>query len=144
MLCHQKVTQSIPMGKCLESSVFNLAMTAIPGTISNISGCRRRDYVVCRQVRHACTPTGISVSVCCELKELEVSILLSKTSSLLYRRRRRLLSSCLSLFLGGERVCPVERHRCLGSIIDDRVSWHPAVADVLTAGRRALSILRKV
>lgn len=45
-----------------------------------------------------------------------------KTASVLYRRRGRLLPSCLPLFLGGECIRRVKEYRYLGVIIDDRVS----------------------
>lgn len=54
---------------------------------------------------------------------------LPKPSFVLYRRRGHVPSSSLPLFLGGQGVSRVKRHRYLAIIIVDRNTWRPAVAN---------------
>lgn len=149
-----KVTQGVPLRSVLIPLIFNLDMTVIPEAISNIPGLPVRIAIYADDVALRCVGKSTQAqairarlqeslsAVSCRLKKLGLSISRPKSSFLLRRRRGRLPSSCFPVYLDGERVRRVKRHRYLDVIIDDRVSWRTAVTDVLAAGRRVLSFLR--
>lgn len=64
-----------------------------------------------------------------------------RLSFVFHRGRGRRPSSCLSLFLDGERVRHINTYRYLSIIIGDHDSSRPAVADMLAEGRHVLPII---
>lgn len=99
----------------------------------------------------SCHATPICVSlqravsaVSSRLTNLGLSVSPAKTASLLFRWRGRLRLTSLPPFLNG-RMIQCVRCRCyLGLLVDDLVSWYPAVKETLAAGRFISSVLYKL
>ena len=75
------------------------------------------------------------------LEEAGLQISPAKSAAIAYHPRQRARRSMSRLHLGDTPIQWVQQHRYLGVIIDDRLSWRPAVASVR---RKSLSLLKYV
>lgn len=89
-------------------------------------------------------PTRVSNSSVQLPEKLGLSASAERSTSMLCRRRGRVSSSRLLHFLCGKQISRVRKRHYLRLIIDNRLNWRPAVLEPIAAGRRVLSILRKL
>lgn len=80
-------------------------------------------------------------AVSARLTNLGLAVSPLKTTCMVSRPRGRLLPTQGTIYLNGEHVKRVRTHKYLGTVIDNRANWRPAITNVLTTSRKLFPLL---
>lgn len=140
--------EGVPQGSVLSvllfSFVMNTVTTSLPPTIQSL--LYADDLVIYFTGKSLSLVTRqfqLAVTAAVEWASLKgLSFSPSKSCSILFRRRRNRQIIERPLLLSGSRIPSKQAVRFLGLIFDEKLSWRPHIAHLVTTTRPTLNLLR--